>query len=182
MREDNLRYAVLGLVRVRREGVHGYRLKSEIEAICDEFWELNYGRLYRVLDLLDAAGDLAVEIEQQVGRPNRKVYRLTEKGKQTLDDWLLLPVSEEPHPLRDELALKLLFLDRSNIDALAKQISSQRAIYLRRLARVTRRRRRLEKAGIKSRVVELVMEGAEGRVRADLAWLDHIERRIIRGL
>jgi DNA-binding PadR family transcriptional regulator len=180
MPADNLQFAVLGLVAARPEGVHGYQLKSDVEALFDDFWQVNYGRLYRILDLLDRSGDLSLMEEIQRGRPNRKVYRITEKGSQTLDDWLLQPVSDDPRPLRDELSLKLLFLEKSNIDALNAQIKQQRSIYLKKLARLVRRRKRLQKAGFRMEVASLVIDAAEMRVHADLAWLDHVERRILR--
>ena len=56
MASGNLRYAVLGLVASKADGVHGYQLKGECEAIADEFWALNYGRLYRILDELEGMG------------------------------------------------------------------------------------------------------------------------------
>ena len=46
--------------------------------------------------------------------------------------------------------------------------------------RLEKRRRKLERAGIEMPVIALVMDGALMRVRADLAWLEHIERKIIR--
>jgi DNA-binding PadR family transcriptional regulator len=180
MASGNLRYAVLGLIASKEEGIHGYRLKGECEAIADEFWALNYGRLYRILDELERAGDLTVADEIQLGRPNKKVYRITERGQQSLDDWLLAPIQEDAQPLRDELVLKLLFLGPNDIDRVYSIIKQQRSIYLTRLARVTRRRRRLEKAGLDMRATEMILDGAEMRVRADLAWLEAIERRLIR--
>jgi len=180
MSAGNLRYAVLGLVASRAKGVHGYRLKRDFEALQHDFWELNYGRLYRLLDDLEQAGELNAVREVQQGRPNRKVYRITKKGERTLDDWLLQPVSEDPRPLRDELSVKLLFLDESRVDTIYALIRQQRSIYLKKLARIARGRRQLEKAGLNAKLAALVMDGAEMRVEADLAWLEHIERRLLR--
>jgi DNA-binding PadR family transcriptional regulator len=59
----NLRFAVLGLVAVRPNGVHGYQLKNELDAVCGGFWAVNYGSVYRVLDILDEAGDLTGSTE-----------------------------------------------------------------------------------------------------------------------
>lgn len=180
MANGNLQYAVLGLIASKADGVHGYQLKGECEAIADEFWALNYGRLYRILDELESTGALTVADEIQKGRPNKKVYRITEKGKQSLDDWLLAPVEPNAQPLRDEMVLKLLFIDSDDVDRIYEIIKQQRSIYLTRLARVTRRRRRLEKAGVDMRATEMILDGAEMRVRADLSWLESIERRLVR--
>ena len=180
MKNGNLSYAVLGLVGSKTDGAHGYRLKSECEAISDEFWQLNYGRLYRVLDTLEQSGELDVADEIQLGRPNKKVYRITEKGRRTMDDWLLQPVEEGATPLRDELAVKLLFLGADDSGSLYHLIKQQRSIYLTRLAKISRRRRHMEKAGLDMKATELVLDGAAMRVRADLSWLDHIERKLVR--
>ncbi|MFQ5351767.1 MAG: helix-turn-helix transcriptional regulator [Candidatus Binatia bacterium] len=178
MGSGNLHYAVLGLVAARPEGVHGYQLKTEVEALCDDFWQVNYGRLYRVLDTLERTGELSgFEIIQR-GRPNRKVYRITSKGERRLDDWLLQPVSDDPRPLRDELSLKLMFLRPPLRGKIQEFIHQQRRIYMNKLAGIARRRRMLAKAELYMSVTELVLEGVEMRVRADLAWLEHVERKL----
>lgn len=180
MASGNLRYAVLGLIASKTQGVHGYQLKGECEAIADECGALNYGRLYRILEELENSGALSMADEIQKGRPNRKVYRITAQGRRDLDDWLLAPVEPNGQPVRDEMVLKLLFLGAENVDRIYEVIKQQRSVYLTRLARVARRRRRLEKAGLNMRATEMILDGSEIRVRADLGWLDSIERRLIR--
>lgn len=179
-RGGNFRFAVLGLIANRTEGVHGYQLMSDVEALSDDFWQLNYGRLYRVLDWLAEAGDVEFSELFQSGRPNRKIFRITETGVATLEDWLLRPLPKNPQPLRDELSLKLLFLKHARVDRIAQLVTQQRSIYLSKLSQTVRRRRRLQKAGLPMDAIALVMEGAEIRLRADLAWLDHVERTVLR--
>lgn len=179
-RGGNFRYAVLGLIANRSEGVHGYQLMSDVEALSDDFWQLNYGRLYRVLDWLEEAGDVEFSETFQSGRPNRKIFRITETGVATLEDWLLSPLPKNPQPLRDELSLKLLFLTHARVDRIAELVTQQRSIYLSKLSMTVRRRRRLQKAGLPIEAIALVMDGAEMRLRADLAWLDHVERTVLR--
>ncbi|MFT4570402.1 MAG: PadR family transcriptional regulator AphA [Hyphomicrobiaceae bacterium] len=180
MGQGNLQYAVLGLIASKEDGTHGYRLKTDCQAISDEFWQVNYGRLYRVLDLLERDGELNSQDFIQHGRPNRKVFRITEQGRRTLDDWLLQPVDEQGQPLRDELILKLLFLGADDTTKLHRLIKDQRAIYLKRLGKLARRRRQLEKAGVDMRATELVLDGAAMRVRADITWIEHVERTLIK--
>src|SRR5437762_5982331 len=55
------------------------------------------------------AGLVQCTEEVQSGRPSRKVYRITASGQHSLDDWLLLPPTDEPRPLRDDLSVKLTF-------------------------------------------------------------------------
>jgi len=180
IKTNNFPYAVLGVVANHPDGVHGYELRTYMEALSDEFWEINYGKLYRALDQLERIGSVTSFELIQSGRPNRRVFRITETGGKRLDDWLFEPVAEHPQPLRDELSLKLLFIGARSTDQIATLIAQQRSIYMKRLARITRRRRKLEKVGFDSRAISVVIDGAEMRVRADLGWLEHIERQVIR--
>lgn len=173
-----LQYAVLGLISSASGGVHGYRLKEQCSALRDDWWALNYGRLYRILDQMERGGELEAFDQIQHGKPNRRVYRITEKGRRSLDDWLLQEPGAGPGPLRDDLVVKLLFLGPGRLDDLRQTIRDQRDTYLRQLARLNRRRRRLRQSGVATPAIDLVVDGAEMRVRADMAWLDHVEREV----
>src|SRR5439155_22348394 len=176
---DVVQYALLGLISGRPEGAHGYQLKIEFDALYGDFWSLNYGQLYRTLDRLERAGLVQCTEEVQSGRPSRKVYRITASGQQSLDDWLLLPPTDEPRPLRDDLSVKLLFLTESRRQETLALVRSQRAIYLHHLARLTKRRTVPEESGQDMFVTRLLLLQAAMRVRTDLAWLDLVEKELL---
>jgi DNA-binding PadR family transcriptional regulator len=172
-------YAILGLISTRADGAHGYQLKIEFDALYGDFWSLNYGQLYRTLDRLERASLVESTEQVQSGRPTRKVYRITATGRQSLDDWLLLPPTDEPRPLRDELSVKLLFLTEPRRKETLALIRSQRAIYLQHLARLTKRRSLLDESGDDMVVTNLLLLQADMRVRTDLAWLDLVEKELL---
>ena len=176
---DAVQYTLLGLISARPEGAHGYQLKIEFDALYGDFWSLNYGQLYRTLDRLERGGLVQCTEEVQSGRPSRKVYRITASGQQSLDDWLLLPPTDEPRPLRDDLSVKLLFLTESRRQETLALVRSQRAIYLHHLARLTKRRTVLEESAQDMFVTRLLLLQADMRVRADLAWLDLVEKELL---
>ena len=180
MKSGNLPYVILGLVAHRSDGVHGYQLTKELAALSEDFWYVNYGRLYRVLDRLERCGEVKSKHEVQEGRPNRRVYSITKLGSESLEGWLDGPAADNSQPLRDELSLKLLFLGRGRVDDIFEQVRHQRSVYLTRMARVKRRRKRLEKFGFDMQVAGLILDQAEMRVHSDLGWLDHIERKLLR--
>lgn len=47
------------------------------------------------------------QVEQTAGRPSKNVYSITEKGREELKDWLMLPVEHELG--RSELLLKIFW-------------------------------------------------------------------------
>jgi len=171
MRYDGgLRYAVLGVVSRNQHGVHGWVLKTQCERMLGEFWQLNFGEVYRVLDSL-CAESLIEQIVPEVGS-NRKVYRITQKGRRSLDDFILTAPTDVPRPLRQELAVKLLFAAAEQLGDLLQLIDCQRKTYMEELIRLTIQRRRLRRLPVDSFVTNLLIDHAELTSRAEIAWLD----------
>ena len=100
-------FAILGILGL---GPHsGYDIKKLTDLSTRHFWAENYGSLYPTLKRLEQAGLATVQREAQDGKPDRKVYTITEAGREVLRSWLESPVQETPP--RSELLLKL-FLGR----------------------------------------------------------------------
>ena len=171
-----IRYALLGVVSQNPNGVHGYALKRQCERVLGNFWQLNFGEVYRVLDRL--ANDGLIEQVIAETESGRKVYRITEKGKRSLDDFVLEPPQDAPRPLRQELAVKLLFASPGRLAEVVRLIDHQREAYMRQLSLLGVQRRRLQRAPIDSFVTNLLIDGAELAVRAELAWLDDVTQKL----
>jgi DNA-binding PadR family transcriptional regulator len=171
-----IHYAVLGVLSRSPDGVHGYALKRQCERVLGHFWQLNFGEIYRVLDRLADGGF----IEQVLLEPpaNRKLYRITEKGKRSLDAFILSPPNDVPRPLRQELAVKLLFAAPERLPELLQLIDYQRHAYMRQLHSLESQRRRLRRVPADAFVTNLLIDGAELSVRAELAWLDDVGRKL----
>ena len=172
----SIHYAVLGVLSRSPDGVHGYALKRQCERVLGHFWQLNFGEIYRVLDRL-ADGGL---IEQVLLEPsaNRKLYRITDKGRSSLDAFIAAPPNDVPRPLRQELAVKLLFASRERLPELLELIDFQRHAYMRQLHSLESQRRRLRRLAAEAFVTNLLIDGAELNVRAELAWLDDVGRKL----
>jgi len=101
----SLRAAILGFLRL--EPTSGYVLRQRFEGSVGSFWSVTQSQIYRELHALTADGKALVEREAGDGKPDRKVYRLTQEGEAELDLWLRAPV--EPLQLRHPLLLKFVF-------------------------------------------------------------------------
>jgi DNA-binding PadR family transcriptional regulator len=145
MRQNHsVRYAILGLVSRSPKGVHGYALKRQCDRVLGQFWQLNFGEIYRVLDRLTTE-DLIVQVAAGRADTSRKVYRITDRGRQTLDAFILQAPTDAPRPLRHELAIKLLFAGPEQLPEMLDVIRHQRELYARPLQQVGTQRRRLER-------------------------------------
>jgi DNA-binding PadR family transcriptional regulator len=171
-----IRFALLGVVSTHPEGVHGYALKRHCERVLGNFWQLNFGEVYRVLDRLAMEG--LISPVAAAAESGRKLYRITERGRRTLDDFILLPPTDAPRPLRQELAVKLLFAGPDRLQEVLRLIDHQREAYMRELSLLGVQRRRLARRGEDAFVTQLLIDGAELNVRAELAWLDEVTQKV----
>jgi DNA-binding PadR family transcriptional regulator len=102
--------------------MHGYELKSAFEEQVGTLWDLNIGQVYNTLRLAERDGLVQFERSEQEGRgPARKVYAITDSGRQELERWLLEPV-RQPRRLKDEFYVKLVFtrLTQGDVSALIR--------------------------------------------------------------
>jgi PadR family transcriptional regulator AphA len=105
MTSMSLRAAILGFVRL--EPTSGYTLRQRFERSVGSFWSVTQSQIYRELHALERDGKVRVRREPGDGKPDRKVYALTNAGEEELEAWLRAPV--EPMQLRHPLLLKFVF-------------------------------------------------------------------------
>jgi PadR family transcriptional regulator AphA len=96
---------LLGLLAI--EPMSGYDLGLNIRASVGHFWNESYGQIYPNLKKLASGGFVSCKTERQKGKPDRRIYSITEKGRERLTAWLA--VRPQPEIPRNELLLKLFF-------------------------------------------------------------------------
>jgi len=96
-------YAVLALFQHLGEAT-SYDLKQAIERSIENFWQVPHTTAYDEPARLASGGYLSVR-QEAAGR-RRKLYALTEPGREALRAWLAEPVAAPPQ-LRDEVMLKV---------------------------------------------------------------------------
>jgi DNA-binding PadR family transcriptional regulator len=161
-------YTLLGLLE--REPSHGYDLKRDYDRHFGRGKPLPFGQVYATLARLVRDGKVAPgEIEPGAG-PDRKLYVITDAGKQDVDAWLDEPIPAEPH-LQTTLFAKVvlaLMLGRS-----AEQyLDTQRAAHLQR-------RRELNQLKLTGNLADaLLADYGLYHLEADLRWIDIAEGRL----
>lgn len=96
---------LLGLLEI--ESMSGYDLGLSIRASVGHIWNESYGQIYPNLKRLAAGGFVTSKTERQKGKPDRRIYSITKKGRERLTKWLAVP--PQPEIARNELLLKLFF-------------------------------------------------------------------------
>lgn len=85
----------------------GYDLKKHFESTFGHFFAAGYGSIYPALSWLSSEGFVSCEEIPQDGKPDRKVYEITEEGRQ-----FLLSALENPapcHKIRSEFLATMCF-------------------------------------------------------------------------
>lgn len=96
-------YVVLGLLEVFGDSTP-YDLKRALEKSVQNFWPVPHTTFYAEPERLAGGGYLSVE--QETSGRRRKVYSLTDKGREALREWASSPTAAPPQ-LHDEGVLKI---------------------------------------------------------------------------
>ncbi len=162
-----LRYALLGLLAEQPR--HGYDLKKAFEGMLGGTWPVNIGQIYSTLARLERDGLVVSQSVPQELLPDRKVYSLTDRGREALAQWLETPLFP-PARLKVDFFLKLLLARRSGMVDVCALIWKQRQAFLQAMAELTSLLSRSEDVELR-----LLAEGLLYHLEADLKWLDRCE-------
>ena len=122
-------FLVLGYA-ARLGRVTPYQLKQLAKQGVSWFWDFPHSQLYVEPARLAKLG-LLEEIQEGHGR-RRKLYTLTEAGRQVLRQWFDSPVTEQTE-VRDLGLLKLVFAGLTDPDRIRRLAEEQIALHRRRL-------------------------------------------------
>lgn len=88
----------------------GYDLKKNFESLFKHFFAAGYGSIYPALADLAEAGLVNCRQVPQNGRPARKVYAITESGREHFQD--ALGRTNPTHKLRSDFLVMMYFADQ----------------------------------------------------------------------
>lgn len=94
------------LMVLKKQSATGYGINKWFDGPLGYFWDTSHQRVYRALAKLDEDGWVRFDVVPQQGKPDKKVYQITELGEQALDQWMRKPL---PLPKVNESFLVKLF-------------------------------------------------------------------------
>jgi PadR family transcriptional regulator, regulatory protein AphA len=98
----NIRTLCLGILSFQEAS--GYEIKKDIEdGLFSHFIDASFGSIYPALTMLNAEGLVSLRAEEQTGRPDKKVYAITDAGHAALAKALSVV------PARDKYKSEFLF-------------------------------------------------------------------------
>ena len=132
MKENTTEYVILGILRNNPRT--GYDINKVVKTRLGPYWDINYSQIYPTLRELEKGGAITKKIEINERGQNRKVYSITNEGKNKLKEWLLKPAKPEKHKI--ELILKIGFGEQVSNNELIKHVQTFRERHVAQLENV----------------------------------------------
>ncbi|WP_262851193.1 PadR family transcriptional regulator [Mumia quercus] len=120
------------LVSLAERSASGYDLTRRFDKSIGHFWKASHQQIYKVLGRMETAGLVASTAVPQEGRPDKKVYVITDEGYDALREW-----SREPSPIepaRSDFAVKVRGLPYGDRDAILADVARRAEAHRERLA------------------------------------------------
>jgi PadR family transcriptional regulator, regulatory protein AphA len=121
----SLPHALLGMISFGP--ATGYELKASFKKSIHYFWNATLPQIYRTLNRLESDGLLASSIQHQEGKPSRKVYELTGRGRAEFLRWLAEP-PDLPQP-KQPMLMKVFFGNQLPAGGLERLLLGWREYY-----------------------------------------------------
>ncbi len=120
----SLKHAIMVLLET--EAGSGYDLLKRFKQRLGFFWQASHQQIYQQLKVMHQSGLIDCQLEVQQGKPDRKVYAMTDAGNKELLAWL--HETCKPQKINDSLLVKLYgghLLDKTVLLAEVRQHKSQ---------------------------------------------------------
>ncbi|MBP1764313.1 MAG: putative transcriptional regulator [Firmicutes bacterium] len=169
-----LKYAILGLIN--RKAMTGYDLMKAFNMELVNFWYAQHSQLYPELKKLTAEGLITYETVLQGEKLEKKLYSITEAGRNDFFNWLAQQDLLEPTP-KDIFRLKAYFIESMKKEDILKQFDYQLKQRKEKLAKLEASMAEHPYAKTVSAVISplygdyIVLKGAIMRERTYIDWL-----------
>ncbi|WP_322906263.1 PadR family transcriptional regulator [Paenibacillus campi] len=108
-----LKYAILGLLY--RQEYSGYDITSQFKREIGQFWSAKHSQIYPELRKLVDEGLIEFRTQIQGEKLEKKMYTITDHGRQQLLAWAAQPESL-PETEKDEFMLKMYFIHTLSLE------------------------------------------------------------------
>jgi len=119
------------LVSLSEKPGTGYQLTRRFERSIGFFWSATHQQIYRVLHRMEQLGWVDHTLVAQDGRPDMKVYSITDAGRQELARWFAEPA--DPEPMRVDLGVKVRAAGQLDPEPLLEELARHRDLHAARL-------------------------------------------------
>lgn len=169
---NTLSYGLLALIST--QPMTGYDLTIKL----NRFWRSTHSAIYPLLSELMTKGYIECTNEKQSGKPDKKIYTLTDSGKDITKEWFLSETSNEV--IRDEAALKMYCINCMDKDTAFRFFHEFEVRYLKKIEDYEKALVNLRTAPLSQKEHSfggyILTQRALAKARLDLDWCHWAEK------
>ena len=139
----SLRHAIL--VLLQDQEASGYDLAREFANSIGLVWNATHQQIYLELGKLNDQNMVKFRHIPQDGKPDKKLYRITEEGRDELIRWLRKPAA--PPRIRDAFMVKIAGGALSDSSSILRELEDQAGLRRERLSTFEALARKLDEQG-----------------------------------
>jgi DNA-binding PadR family transcriptional regulator len=172
------------LVSLCEQSGSGYELTHRFDRSIGYFWSATHQQIYRTLRTMEADGWVSAAAVVQQGRPDKKVYTVSDAGRSELARWIAAPLGGPGKGgsgrggALSEVAVKLRGAAFGDRDALHQQIVALRAerAQLLDIYRGFEKKQFPDPAALRASALHqyLVLRGGIRTEEGTIDWLDEV--------
>ncbi|MCD4672393.1 MAG: PadR family transcriptional regulator [Anaerolineaceae bacterium] len=172
----SLEHAILGFLTYRP--LSGYDLKKFFDESVRHFWSATQSQIYRTLARMSETGWIEMEHIEQEDRPDRKVYHITNEGRDELRHWLTTPL--DLPAIRHKWLVQVFFADQLSdeetitlFEAHAERLRQKLALFRNGVQEVVERR--FTEGGSKRsrRLWQFTLDYGIAHLEWELQWIEN---------
>lgn len=167
-------YCVLGCLSSGPKS--GYDIRMMMSQVTGFFWRESDGQLYPALKTLLEQGSIR-QLEGETER-NKKIYEITEQGRQVLREWLIQPAGDAQ--VRSEFLLKIFLGNEMTREKQVSHLERERQHLKEKIGKLAGLVKTIETNNGNRRVSEawaMTMELGLELAETELRWCErHLER------
>lgn len=120
------------LVSLSERSGTGYQLTRRFDRSIGHWWRASHQQIYKTLGRMTDSGLVTFVEQAQDGKPDKKVYSITDRGRAALSEWIRTPGKDVTD--RRELATKIRGAAPSDLPDLTAEIRRIRNLHAERAA------------------------------------------------
>jgi PadR family transcriptional regulator AphA len=169
----SIRHFILGLLT--RQPMSGYDIKRFLKSLSWLIDSPSFGSLYPALHALLEDGLVTVEVAPRQNKPPRKIYTITETGRQVLREWADQPVASGAS--LKAFLMRLILASNLSHDGLITHLQQRHAQVIAHQLALERTAEAMDESVDLDR---LALDYGLVVATAELAWLDRTLVRLSR--
>ncbi len=118
------------LVSLSERSGTGYQLTRRFDRSIGHWWRASHQQIYKTLARMTENGLVTYVEQAQDGKPDKKVYSITDTGRKTLSEWIRTPGKDATD--RRELATKIRGAAPSDLPDLMAEVRRVRDLHAER--------------------------------------------------